>query len=417
MTAWRVVAVLAALLAGGYLLMSKSGRDDIVITLGGDEDLPADELARAQAAFDAAQAKLREKPPVSRAPSAPELEVPADEVQPLFRTPRPADDGRPHALSRVTELACNACHADIVAEWSRSLHALAWVDERYQEAMQKKRKPESCQGCHIPEPIFAGAIGRRYAPRADVATPRPADGDAALAWDPRHFGVSCVSCHLAPDGAMLGPRASSPEDEISPGHASRQDDAFLRGGEFQDVLCLNCHRTNVGPVIGIAKDYELTDQAAKGLSCIGCHYAPVERPMARGTADDGTEWEGPVREGRSHALQTPRDPYYMSLAFGYEARATSRGAELVIKNQAAHRVPGLRTRSVTFEVVALDSRGAELARAEHRVASDDYLAVDDQVRVPLTFDGPARELRIRGVHDWEGMDEPLEFVDKALPLE
>ena len=89
------------------------------------------------------------------------------EIKPLFFAPKPADDGRPAFLPRTEELACNACNAEIVTEWASSMHAMAWVDERYQKAIARKSKPESCQGCHIPEPLFSGDLERKPAPRAD----------------------------------------------------------------------------------------------------------------------------------------------------------------------------------------------------------------------------------------------------------
>lgn len=400
---------LAGLALGGQMIWQGRAAPELEITLG--RDAPA-EPGPVEAPADAATT-IAQTPPLGESDAG---AAQTADPQPLFRTPAPADDGRPARLARADELACAQCHAAIVDEWATSLHAMAWVDERYQTAMLKKSRPASCQGCHIPEPLFAGAIGRKYAPRADVTTPRPSEGDAALAWDPRHMGISCVSCHRAPDGAMLGPFESAPDDEISSAHASRQDAAFVLGSPAQDTLCINCHRTTVGPVIGIAKGYELTDQADKGLSCIGCHFAPVERAHAEGTTPQGEPWSAPVRKGRSHALQTPRDPYYLSLAFGLTAAATDRGATLTIKNQAAHRVPGLRTRSMTFRATAYDAAGAAIGESEHRVASDDFLDIDDAVAVPVQFVGSAARFRVRAWHAWEGVEEPLLFVDRDLEL-
>lgn len=341
-----------------------------------------------------------------------------DEPLPPPHMPAPADDGRPASLEGAEELACAACHADIVDEWAGSLHAMAWVDERYQKAIKKKRKPSSCQGCHIPEPIFSGPIGRKLRPRAETEAERPAltreTLAEALAWNPRHFGVSCVTCHLAPDGAMLGPYESSPDDEISGAHASRKDEAF--GGTLTNALCINCHRTNVGPVIGIAKDFETTRQADKGLSCVGCHMAPVERSMAGGLDQEGKPWASPVRRGRSHALQTPRDPDFLANAFGLEARRSETGAELVVTNQAGHRVPGLRTRSMTFTVTGYDAAGKRVAQVEREYASDAYLPVDGISLIAVESTADIKTLGVRAVHDWHGVDEPVTFIDERLEL-
>jgi len=337
-----------------------------------------------------------------------------DEPLPPPHIPAPADDGRPDALENADQLACAGCHATIVDEWAGTLHAMAWVDERYQTAMQKKRKPASCQGCHIPEPIFDGAIGRKLRPRAETEGPRPDTRAEALAWNPRHFGISCVTCHQAPDGAMLGPYASSTEDEISGAHASRQHEAF--GGTLANALCINCHRTNVGPVIGIAKDFETTRQAEKGLSCVGCHMAPVERSMASGKDKEGKPWVAPVREGRSHALQTPRDPVFLAEAFGLDARRSKVGIDLVVTNQAGHRLPGLRTRSMTFTVTGYNEAGEAVAQIEREYASDAYLPVDGVSLISLESTRTIHTVGVRAVHDWHGVDEPVTFIDERLEL-
>jgi hypothetical protein len=341
----------------------------------------------------------------------------AQETEPLppVHVPAPADDGRPAALENASDLACAGCHAEITREWASTLHAMAWVDARYQKAMSKKRKPSSCQGCHIPEPIFNGAIGRKLRPRAETEGPRPDTDAEALAWNPRHFGISCVSCHQAPDGAMLGPLESSPEDEISGAHASRKGEAF-GDGPLVNALCINCHRTNVGPVIGVAKDFEVTRQADKGLSCVGCHMAPVERSAAEGLDEDGQPWASPVRESRSHALQTPRDPVFLAEAFGLEGRRSKSGVELVVTNQAAHRIPGLRTRSMTFTVTAYDAAGKAVAQAEREYASDAYLPADGISLIPVRTTAAVASIGVRAVHDWTDVPEPVLFIDKRLEL-
>lgn len=352
----------------------------------------------------------------SQAPDAPSIAftpIPAEPNAdaPLYFQPAPAADGRPIKLDQLESLACAECHTDIAGEWSRSLHALAWEDQRFQDAIAKKRKPQSCQGCHIPNPILHGAIGRKPSPRAD--TPLGEVSEDKLTHNPRHFGVSCISCHGASDGAMLGPIESSPDNEISGAHASRKHDAF--GGKLGDALCIACHRTNVGPVIGIAKDFESTRQADKGLSCVGCHMAPVERSNASGLNEDGTKWSSPVRKGRSHELQTPRDPRYLALAFGLEAERTSEGAKLIITNQAGHRVPGLRDRFMTFTVSTLDRQGVILGQTEHVIETDNYLAVD--ARLEITVVGKdATRIAVHATHTWDGVPKPVTFIERQFEL-
>lgn len=314
-------------------------------------------------------------------------------------------DGRPTHLEGWQDMRCASCHETIAEEWATTLHAQAWIDERYQEAVKKKRRPQSCYGCHIPEPVHSGAIGRKLRPRQDTEQ------------DPHHHGVSCKTCHLGPDGVMLGPYESSPENEISGAHDSRQGVSFIEG-PGRDALCINCHRTNVGPVIGIAKDFEQTRQADLGRSCVGCHMPEVTRSMAVVTKDDGTIYTAPEREGRAHTLRTPRDPGFLARAFDLTPTRTQSGATLAIANDAGHRVPGLKTRSMTFVVTALDEAGAELGTAELMIDSESPLLVGTPQYVLVDTGGKrAATLAVRGTHTWVGPPEPVVFLDEVLGLD
>ncbi|MDF1797762.1 MAG: multiheme c-type cytochrome [Planctomycetota bacterium] len=314
-------------------------------------------------------------------------------------------DGRPTHLEGWQDVSCASCHEAIAEEWATTLHAQAWVDERYQEAVKYKRRPASCYGCHIPEPIHEGEVGRKLRPRADDEE------------NPHHFGVSCKTCHLGPDGAMLGPYESSPENELSGAHASRQSESFLEGSA-RDALCINCHRTNVGPVIGIAKDFEQTRQADTGRSCVGCHMPEVTRSMAVVTNDDGTVYTAPERAGRAHTLRTPRDPEFLAQAFLLTPTRTQGGATLAIANDAGHRVPGLKSRSMTFVATALDAAGTELGTAELTIDSDAPLLVDTPQYLLVETGGErAASLAVRGTHAWEGPPEPVVFLDLVLDLD
>jgi hypothetical protein len=340
------------------------------------------------------------------APAVVEEELPAPHI------PAPADDGRPKELEGWESIGCAECHEQIASEWASTLHATAWVDERYQDAIAKKRRPASCYGCHIPQPLNLRPFGGK---------PRPRDPEAALAEgqeypdETRHHGISCMSCHLGPEGVMLGPYASSPENEISPKHASAKGEAF-GDGPLADALCINCHRTNVGPVIGIAKDFEVTRQADKGLSCVGCHMSPMDRSAAFVPQEDGTVIASPIRRGRSHALQTPRDPIFLATAFGLDTRKVSEGAELLISNQAAHRVPGLKSRSMTFQVQALDAGGEVLGEASLTIDSRAYLPVDGVLPLVVESSEPPAKLWVRATHDWDGVKVPVQFIDKLIEL-
>lgn len=319
--------------------------------------------------------------------------------------PAPVHDGRPEMLEGWESMECADCHREIASEWAGTLHAMAWVDPTYQDAIANKRRPQSCYGCHIPQPLNLSAFGGKPRPRNPATTPSD---------ETRHHGVSCLSCHLGPDDTMLGPYESDPENEISPAHKSKKGEAF--GGKLGDALCINCHRTNVGPVIGIAKDFEVTRQADKGLSCVGCHMSEVERSAAVETLEDGTTKASPVRLGRSHALQTPRDPAFLAEAFGLDAQTTATGAELLITNQAAHRVPGLKSRSMTFVVKSLDGAGEVLGEATLVIDSRAYLPVDGLLPIAVASKTAPAKLEVVATHDWTGVKAPVEFINKVIEL-
>jgi hypothetical protein len=313
--------------------------------------------------------------------------------------PAPAPDGRPKMLEGWESMDCVECHKEIAQEWAGTLHALAWVDERYQEAIANKRRPQSCHGCHIPQPLNLRPLGGK---------PRPRNPNAEVPEETLHTGISCISCHQGPEGEMLGPFADA---EPTDAHASKQGAAFGEG-TLADAICINCHRTNVGPVIGIAKDFETTRQADKGLSCVGCHMSAVDRPAALVPQEDGSLLASQVRRGRSHALQTPRDPDFLAGAFGLEARLTATGAELLITNQAGHRVPGLKTRSMTFTVTLIDADG----ESTHLIDSRSYLPVDGTIAIAIEAKTPPTKLHVKATHLWAGVKGPVVFIDKSLNL-
>lgn len=315
--------------------------------------------------------------------------------------PKPAD-GRGTELEGWREIACARCHADVTQEWSTTLHGRAWVDEAYREELAEVRRQESCHNCHIPEPLHL-QLG------ADGALPqKPKPRDATLRNAPlpevdAHFGVSCAACHAGADGAVLGPWGAPTEAHKSQKHAS-----FLP--ESKSALCIACHATTVGPVIGIAKDFVDTDQAAKGRSCVGCHMAPVTRPAA---SEEGQPALA-ARAGRSHALQTPRDPSFLARAF--EIAAERRGDKVVVRiaNACGHRVPGRIGRVITVAAELLDADGRTVAKGSHAFETKRSLAADASVEIELAGTGAA--VRVRGTHEAPALPETVEFLDAKLAV-
>ena len=318
-----------------------------------------------------------------------------------LKTPAPADE-RGVELDGWREISCARCHADVTQEWATTLHGRAWVDEAYREELAEVRRQESCHNCHIPEPLHLqlgadGSIPQKPKPRDATLRNAPVpDVDA-------HYGVSCETCHRGPDGTILGPWGA-PTDA----HKSQKHPSFL--AESNSALCIACHATTVGPVIGIAKDFVDLEQAAKGQSCVGCHMARVERPAA---SEEGKP-ALPARAGRSHALQTPRDPAFLARAF--ELTAERRGDKVVVRvaNAAGHRVPGRIGRVITLEAELLDASDEVVAQGRHAIETKRSLAADASVEIELAGEGV--RVRVVGTHDAPALPETVTFLDVKLPI-
>lgn len=301
---------------------------------------------------------------------------------------RLVDDGRTPALADLSESDCVRCHAGIAEEWRWSAHATAWQDEHYQSALLEIRRKRSCWGCHVPQPLAGG----------DVLVPPPPREEH------RQLGVDCVACHLDTDGeTVLGPSGLETD-----AHPTRRSPLF--GGEDRDSLCIGCHATTIGPVLGVAQDFVDTAQHELGDSCVGCHMPAVERPIAED--EDGTPLQ--PRRGRSHRLATPRDPLFLPKAFLVRAERTGDGARLALENLAGHGIPGLLERSFAFDVELVDADGTTVANGRLVVDAAHPLPVEEERSLDLAGEGVA--LRVRATHDAPGFAAPTPFLERELAL-
>jgi hypothetical protein len=292
-------------------------------------------------------------------------------------------------LENVEGLACVECHAAVAEEWRHSAHATSWQDEHYQKELRKVRRKGRCWGCHVPNPVIPAGL-------PEIPEARE---------DDRHLGVDCRACHMDADGeTILGPAGHETD-----AHPTRSSEHFSTKGD--SALCITCHATTIGPVIGVAEDFVETEQAALDLSCIGCHMPALRGPWAE---DPEGQTKYPVRERRSHRLMTPRDPEFLASAFRLTASREGEQAVLSIENQAGHRVPGLTRRKLTFVVRALDAEGDMLAEKEHMLDHRRYLPVDETLRLVLEAGGTT--LEVEGLHEVDGMRRPQVFLQRKLEL-
>ncbi len=302
-----------------------------------------------------------------------------------LQKPNAALDGRHATLEQAAQSSCSECHAGIVDEWAASTHSQAWVNEVYQEDLAGRKKAESCHGCHIPAPLH------KLESLAAKPAPRPKQG--AEAW---HFGVSCESCHTGPEGEMLGPTGAATD-----AHATRKHEHFIGAGSNE--LCAACHRTTVGPVIGVAKDFMGSEAAAAGASCVECHLAVTHE------VDDGFGGRRPVR---SHELQSARDPAFLAQSFELSAELEGSLVRLRVRNRAGHRIPGLVGRALEFRARSLDSTGAELAKAALSIDSDAYLPLGESALLDIGRAGA--RLEVQGWRHDPRLKQPVQFLERQL---
>jgi hypothetical protein len=212
--------------------------------------------------------------------------------------------------------------------------------------------------------------------------------------DGRDLGISCEACHLGPDGAMLG--ATGAETSA---HKSAKSEHM---SEKSSAMCAVCHSTNIGPVVGIAKDFVAAKLEEKGKSCVGCHMAVVERKPSDGAA----------HAGRSHEIQTPRDPTFLARAFEPSVRLEGGKTIVVLKNKAGHRIPGLIGRKIEFQVEVLAADGKPAAKGSLVLDTKNYLPVEKSSEIAVAATG--KSVHVRGLHHDPRAEKPVDFLDVTL---
>lgn len=193
---------------------------------------------------------------------------------------------------------CKQCHADVFAEWSGSHHAIAYTNPEVRKLSEDFRK-EECMDCHLPRPLAFTGFGSRTLPRRT------------------HFdeGISCISCHLGPDGGLVG-RNDRPEVPCKP----QRDEQFLAVD-----ACMACHNQH-----GTTDQWRASTYAAEGVTCAACHMPEVERKRG----DKST------RMGRKHVYEGCHDLAMLKKAGRFAVRRVGDEVELALTNVGAgHNFP------------------------------------------------------------------------------
>jgi hypothetical protein len=275
--------------------------------------------------------------------------------------------GAPTAPTTTVDLddprTCATCHAAVVEEWERSLHAQAHQSRDPIYAALRTLRIER-QG-----PQIAGQCGSCHHPLANAEPESPL---AAL-------GVSCRSCHgvaevregaghaalvFADDRVMRGPHDL--RADASPAHGTGPAAAHLTDGK---TLCLACHREARNPqgVVTCNTGNELAEHADASATCTGCHMPTVETPSGAVSTR---------ASHRSHAFLGPHaawegDDVFLRGAVAMNARLDGDALVVSLENRSGHGFPsGYPGRLVVLQAIAKDAAGAEVWRAWREEASE-----------------------------------------------
>ncbi len=263
---------------------------------------------------------------------------------------------------------CAKCHPAIYAEHQQSTHGRAYSDAEVRLATGRFAHND-CIICHTPRPIFETGVGQN--PRR------------------RHYaledGNACMTCHWKPDFNYA---------------------QFTGGAECTEAFhpevgtveaCASCHRNH-----GTPYQWEKSPTGKdSGRTCMDCHMAQVERPIAVG---------GPIRKVRQHIFPGSRSEEQVRRAYRYSAAIDGNEAVVTVANRGTgHNFPTeLKQRSVESLVIVRDANGDEFARSR-MVFRDPYkrpyglqLPVNTQIpggesrehRVPIGIAGGTIETKL-----------------------
>jgi hypothetical protein len=232
---------------------------------------------------------------------------------------------------------CKGCHEDVYAEWFGSHHQIAFSNPEVRALSEDFRK-EECMDCHLPRPLAVTGFGKRTLPRRT------------------HFdeGVSCISCHLGPDGGILG-RNDRPEVPCKP----VRSEAF-----FAVDACASCHNQH-----GTTDQWRASHFAKQGTDCANCHMPEVQRMrkdqsqrLGRGHVFHGAHDKATLQKAGRFELARDGDHVVLSL--------TNIGAGHNFPTEERHRAVDMVYRFVTKDGPAATWTLAHRARQPYRDESE-----------------------------------------------
>jgi nitrate/TMAO reductase-like tetraheme cytochrome c subunit len=221
---------------------------------------------------------------------------------------------------------CQACHADVFAEWSGSQHAQSWVNPAVR-ALSNDFANTDCIDCHAPRPVLETGLANRVLPRESR----------------RNEGVDCIACHQLPNGRMAG--------------TLQRDDVVCQPFATVDLsrveYCAPCHDQHK-----TVEQWRGTEYAQQGIGCVDCHM-----PF-RG---------GDPNRGRDHAMHGGHSIELVRSAVALDAKRSGATIVASVTNVAAgHHFPTderSRAADVFWRPLGADGVGAGPWRFAYRFRS------------------------------------------------
>jgi nitrate/TMAO reductase-like tetraheme cytochrome c subunit len=228
---------------------------------------------------------------------------------------------------------------------SPTAHAFAGVDPYPIHAREAEELGKSCNVCHYPEPF---AIPDINAPEMVKPKGRPKTEEAG--------GLTCVSCHLTPEGKIRGPYSvNAPHDTVA-------DPAIQTS-----AMCAYCHSMGKRIVGKQTQTFlEWRDDFNKprlgSQHCQDCHMPRTMRKVAE-------ETDNPERAVARHLWTGGRSEQRLASALSMAISQPEQGqpnlALHVINIGAGHSVPtGSNRRAIYLNVVVTDKKGKKVASNE-----------------------------------------------------
>lgn len=251
-------------------------------------------------------------------------------------------------IKHYDSAACQACHAQVHAEWSRSFHARSIVQSLgslrvFVDSLEKERKVPAdktqmlkCLDCHAPvvndasEGVIQEIVGLIKTAVDDKEEAKKKAARATLS----ALSVNCTGCHTVK--ATADPlRPPDPQVLYGPKGGTAPHPVQASPVISSSVFCSQCHAlwyAKDGEYLYCTTIFESHQNAYRGMggtqSCQDCHM------KARGHTFPGAHDQALVKEGLTLGVEAVGYRQAVGPRFVPQAVVT-----VDVGNQAGHRIP------------------------------------------------------------------------------